>query len=612
MDCLKCKFNNTLNYILYHAPIQMTSYKFNMQNTPALALIINSAKKYVAEIAIVFVYIFLLNNYIGKAPSRINSDGIGYYDYLPSLFIHHDLVRCNSPITQDSALYNRINSKGVYVGYKEFQINKYPCGAAVLELPFFMYAYLTTPLEHNYNDGYQVPFHKAIFYAAIFYAFLTLLFFKKTLQLYNVKPWAIIAIQALLILSTSLTHYLNADAGFSHIYSLFCITAFVYYSLIYFKTHTPKYIVYIAILLGFIIILRQINVLVVLALPFLAGSFHSFKTTCVKTFSYKKHLVIGAVLACCIIAIQCTVWYLQTGNFIVYSYQGESFDFSNPEFFNILFGYKKGLFVYTPILFLSVISLVWHLKTKRYYFVLSWLVFFSILTYVLSSWWSWYYGCSFGLRAYIDYYTLLFIPMAIWLSNIRLTFAIPIVVVVGGITSYINIVQTYQYKEYFLHWIDMDKAKFWELFLKTDDNYRGLLWKIPIDENNYNVNKEINLGNVFIDKSISGAPILNLPTDSIPNFATVSSIVFQFDNHFYSTSPTQITASIREGDHFYYWNKRSLLQFRETQLNEWHTGKFNFDFPPITNSHNAQIVIIFETTDYDNLNNAKIRFLSPK
>jgi len=34
---------------------------------------------------VVLTYLFIINNYIGNADKTINADGIGYYDYLPSI-----------------------------------------------------------------------------------------------------------------------------------------------------------------------------------------------------------------------------------------------------------------------------------------------------------------------------------------------------------------------------------------------------------------------------------------------------------------------------------------------------------------------------------------------
>ena len=156
-------------------------------------------KKIGVEVVVVFFYILLINNYLGNVDTTINADGEGYYDYLPSAFIHNDLQRNNATIEQDTALYDRISKYGFYVDYHGYKVNKYPCGTAVLESPFFFFAYLTTPLEYNDNDGYQSPFQKAVFYSTLFYLFLALFFFGRSLRLFNINRVVIILLQILLV-----------------------------------------------------------------------------------------------------------------------------------------------------------------------------------------------------------------------------------------------------------------------------------------------------------------------------------------------------------------------------------------------------------------------------
>ena len=148
--------------------------------------------------------------------------------------------------------------------------------------------------------------------------------------------------------------------------------------------------------------------IVVLALPFLAGSWPVLKSGFLNVFKRPKFLALGLGTFLLIVAVQLYVWYLQTGDWLVYSYQNESFDFANPHFIEILFSYKKGLFVYTPIAFLAFVSITWFIKKEKRFIFWTWLLFFVLVTYILSSWWSWFYGCSFGLRAYIDFYGLIF------------------------------------------------------------------------------------------------------------------------------------------------------------------------------------------------------------
>ncbi len=42
----------------------------------------------IGEVLIIFILLFILNNFMGYEKITIKADGAGYYDYLPSLFIY--------------------------------------------------------------------------------------------------------------------------------------------------------------------------------------------------------------------------------------------------------------------------------------------------------------------------------------------------------------------------------------------------------------------------------------------------------------------------------------------------------------------------------------------
>ncbi len=568
-------------------------------------------KHFIVEVLIIFSFVFLINNYIGNVDKTINADGIGYYDYLPSIFIHHDFLRKDNPIQEDSLLYNRIISTGVYLDYNDFKVDKYPCGTALLQLPFFAYAYFTSKLLGDNNDGYQRSFQKAIFYAAIFYLFLSILFLKKILILYEIKKHVIIFCQLIFVLSTSVTHYTNYDAGFSHIYSLFAITAFVYFIKSFLLDKKTNHFILACLFLGLIFILRQPNLLVVLFIPFIAGSLENLKIGIRTLFTNKRILLFGIVLFFGMSSIQSILWYMQTGDFFVYSYQGEGFNFLDPHFYSILFSYKKGLFIYTPILLFTLISIIWFAYKKFFYLLFTWATFFLIVTYVLSSWWSWFYGCSYGLRAYIDYYTVFFIPFAFMLNNINVTPRI-LIMILALPTIPLNIVQTYQYKEFILHWINMDAEKYWKVFLKTDNRFKGLVWKNNYDSNRYSTLYEINIGDIRSTKN-SINTVLNINSLEIRNFDEVSIIQVLIDNDYQENSDTKIFLSINKlsNDHNYYWHERYLIHFHENNLNELQTGLFNFELNPIVDNQEKNISLEVKTGNQnDYLKNVRIKFLS--
>jgi hypothetical protein len=61
--------------------------------------LIKAPGKIVNETIILILYVLLVIFYIGNVDEKFIGDGKGYYDYLPSIFIHHDLVRKDVPLS---------------------------------------------------------------------------------------------------------------------------------------------------------------------------------------------------------------------------------------------------------------------------------------------------------------------------------------------------------------------------------------------------------------------------------------------------------------------------------------------------------------------------------
>ena len=114
--------------------------------------------------------------------------------------------------------------------------------------------------------------------------------------------------------------------------------------------------------------------------------------------------------------MQFTFYYLQTGDFFVMTYEGETFDFKNPEIMNVLFSYRKGIFIYAPLLFLMVLFIL--LSTRFWFKRIIFFITMFVFIYITSSWWCWWYGGSYGSRVMIEYYVVL----AIFLGLIIQTF----------------------------------------------------------------------------------------------------------------------------------------------------------------------------------------------
>lgn len=503
------------------------------------------------------------------------ADGRGYYDYLPSAFIRHDLIR-KDWTPEDRSTYKDLDKTvGIYVDSKGKTVNKYPVGTAILQAPFFFGAYFFSELDGN-DDGYQPAFQKAVFVAALFYLFLSLLLFKGVLSKIEIGRFWIVVLQIFLLFSTSLSIYTNVEASFSHVYSLFTILLFIVVVQNYFRNPTVRTFVFSCILLGLIMLLRQVNPIVVLFVPFMAGSWDKLRSGVQYVLTKPVYLGLGLLSFILIAAVQCLFWYLQTGSWLLYSYEGESFNFLEPKLFNIWFSYKKGLFVYTPIIFISCLVSFSLLRHSKYLFFSWWLGFLGI-SYILSSWWAWYYGCSYGNRAFIEFYPLLLLPLAVFFQRVRNWKFLVLPIALLSIP--LNFIQTIQYKSYILHWIDMDKEKYWKVFLQTNEVYRGILWRSLIDLGEYNKTNNWNLGDFKMDKNESKF----IKPYSTPKENVKSIVSLSFEHQFEKSNQSSIIIGIQGQDttQFLYWREIPIIHFHVKDLNSYHEGRYDIEIPEI-------------------------------
>jgi len=564
---------------------------------------------FVVELLIIISLLFVVNNFIGQHDDHIGfADGVGYYDYLPSSFIRHDINRKDVKFSDSSSIYYATNKTGIYKKYKDFTINKYTCGTAILQSPFFFLAYFSTTRTDEITDGYQNEFQIAIYISTIFYLFLGLIFFRKTLNLYKTKRSIIIWIQLLIVFSTSVIHYTANESAMSHVYSFFAISLFIYVCKLFFTKKKISYFIIACGLLGFIFLLRQVNILVLFSLPFLAGSWADFKFGVELVFKNRKGLIFGIICFGLFVSFQFGFWYLQTGEFIIYSYQNEGFDFHQPAFFELLFSYQKGLFVYAPVLFLSVIASVVMILKKEYYLSLTWILFLLFINFVFSSWHDWGYGCSYGARPFIDYYSLLFIPFSIVINRMSKIVVLPVFLVTCFL-SILTVTQTYQYKNYILHWVNMNKEMYWSVFMETDEQFNGVLWRKSVDETDYHLIKNFSIGEVSFQYNEELILLEITPSDSI-NFDGMNLLSISFQSDFDREMTTKIHISIDDSTQNYFWHERPLLHFYTEKLGKYQEGKYNFSFPTIENSFSKSIVIsIVKPGDKITLAELRIKFL---
>lgn len=454
------------------------------------------------ELIILILFILLINNYFGNKRPVILADGQGYYEYLPAIFIYNNL-NFNYTDTLISQYYeHKISSKGYLPVIEDKRVNKYFVGTALAQSPFFLLAHWIASANPDLNaDGYSLIYQDFIFYAALFYLLLGLFFLRKLLKLQKIPLQYIFAIQLAILFASSLMYYAVRLPSFSHVYSFAFVNIFLFLIVKYSKTNHNRILYFAATILGIIVLIRPVNILIVLFIPFLFPDPGSFKLAFSKLFTYKKKAIaVSALIILLLIGIQPLIWYLQTGAFFIKSYQYEGLILTQPHVLKFLFSYQKGFFVYAPVFFLLLtMGTIHYMQNRNIWKLLSFYLPFLVTVYVLSSWWVWYYGSSFGSRVMIDYYGVIAVFGSTVFIHKRKLIKI-ITTILFGCFAFLAIIQTYQYDHFIIHWDGMSKERYWKIFLKTEDKYKGLFW---------HTKPNVNEKSLVNEKTISDYQLLN-------------------------------------------------------------------------------------------------------
>lgn len=116
--------------------------------------------------------------------------------------------------------------------------------------------------------------------------------------------------------------------------------------------------------------------------------------------------------------IQIAYWKYATGDWVVYSYQDQSFSWLSPHILNGLFSYRSGWLIYTPVMAFSLIGFyaLWK-KDKSLFVPIS--ILSVLFMYITWAWDIWWYGGSLGQRSMVQLYPVLAFPLAAFVEQIN-------------------------------------------------------------------------------------------------------------------------------------------------------------------------------------------------
>lgn len=409
-------------------------------------------------LVIVSVFVFSLSRFWDKKPV-IDWDMTLYYSYLPALFIYDDL-KFEQPTKEWDERHFYMNSDDNGNRYV-----KMTSGLAIMYSPFFALGHLyASASEIHPADGFSSPYRLALLASSLFFALWGLHFLRRVLERFFSPIVSNLSV-ILLFVGSNMPHYSFVEP-MSHVYNFFLISLILYLSFKFIDKPSFKFAIPIGVLAGLMILIRPTNIIVLLFPVIYLASTGSLK----HASEWLKYGLTAAIFGFLALSPQLLYWHYMTGSWIIYSYNDEHFFFLQPHIWDGLFSYRKGWFVYSPLLLFAAVGFIALFKKSKLLFGSSITVLFLGL-WVNLSWWCWWYGGGFGARSLIDFLPFMALGLAAflkWLAQQNRLIKAPIILALSFLSLW-SIFMNKQYKSSIIHYDSMSKELFWKQFFK--DHY---------------------------------------------------------------------------------------------------------------------------------------------
>jgi hypothetical protein len=347
----------------------------------------------------------------GKNKVLILSDGKNYYIWARSILLDHDIDFRNDyqvmygldSLPPESA----VRTPAGYV------VNKYPVGMAILEMPGLLLGHVVARyVAHSPTDGVSLPYQVAVTWSLLVLYFASfILLYQAMLRLGVARIWAFgFCLTALL--GTNLIHYIAKEMTMVHAAGvavfnilLFLIVKWVVANQRIRVTHGFL----LGGLLGLLFLIRNTSVLLV---PVLAAVVWTRRRI---AFSELMPILGGAAVVAALQPV--SLWFLW-GQLRFSTYYDEHFTSGLSGIVNALVSARHGLLVYSPwyaiLVFFGVFGVI-RMPRLRYIGAAA-IASFVLMAVANGTWWCWWFGYSFGNRAYVEILPALSLAAALAVS----------------------------------------------------------------------------------------------------------------------------------------------------------------------------------------------------
>lgn len=432
--------------------------------------------------------------------------------HLPAKYIYNDVALKTEWYKQVNEKYNVTPTYfQIAQSEKGGMIMRFYKGMSYLWTPPFFAAHLYAKAFGYPADGFSKPYPMALILYGGLFSLIGLIIARKLLLRYfseNVTTITLI----LLYIGTNLFNFTTIGNDTPHAYLFTLFTIFLWYTIRWHETFKVKYAIALGITLGLIIAVRPSDVFIA-AFPVLWGIYNTetlkWKIGIIK--KYFLHIVLAGFITALFFVPQLLYYRTYAGEYFlnIYNDPGAAFDFMHPRFGHVLFGFRKGWFIYSPLSVLGFIGLIMVYKKFREYFLPA-VIYLALVIYLIASFNS---LVSYGWRGFIQAYAALIIPSGFFVQYmlkrpvwIRALAAIIILFLMA-----LNILKAYQIQMGVIDGSRMTRAYYFRVLFKTKvtEEDRNLLMvkrsETAIDAipDNVNFNNKVLFSQTFDDRIIT-------------------------------------------------------------------------------------------------------------
>ena len=392
------------------------------------------------------------------------SDALGYYMYLPGLFIYKDVtqLKWHKKIEETYHVTGAENPYQFHKAENGNYIFNYVGGIALLELPFFLIAHQVALNSHYLADGFSQPYQWALVLGLAFYCILGMVILRLVLLRYfsdTITGTTLL----LVVFATNVIQYTSADSAQCHIYLLPLISIVLYGSMRWHEEPNIKWAAIVGWTIGMATMARPTEA-ILLFIPIFWGTqtkeLATEKWAMVK--KYRKHAYIAAIMGFIGVLPQLIYWKYSYGSWIYDA--GSKWTFLWP-WFRVLIGFEKGWFIYTPITLFFVAGMFY---VKNFPFRKAVLWFGLCNIYIIIAHYDWRYGGSFSTRALSQATPVYALAFAAFMTHTFRTkwkwLLIPALVYLSAL----NLFQVYQYNIGVIHYDHMNARYYASVYWDHD------------------------------------------------------------------------------------------------------------------------------------------------